>query len=315
MTLFNRFVGAVHLDASNSLSSSSVSVVQGSRTEDRDEIQRPTRSQPALDPAHVTRLVAQTDAIPQKTRSGGNYDEYLHLSSLIGICEREHAISQQHAVASFTSVAGPMKVIWAIGRAVEKHIRNSVIIARDWRGVFGKWRCLCRASTHKGEHPRDRTCPRCGGGINTYVEPLLVSHEHAVVGSPDITLIEMDWLLAVEIKSMTKDQFDELERPIADHILQACGYRHLYSLMGLPVLDVVHIVYVRKDFKFGGSRSVYKEYPIRAADWQGQIDAMFASAKRVKESKEHGVLPPRTCATTTCARAKACQRMNICFTI
>jgi hypothetical protein len=289
-------------------------IVPGTATVDAP-VNMPQRSQPRLDPAHVTRLVAQADAIPQKTRSGGNVDGYLHLSSLIGICEREQAISQQHAVPSFSSVSGPMKIIWALGRAVEKHIRNSVIVARQWKLIYGKWHCRCRASSHLGEFPEHRTCPRCDGLLSIYAEPLLVSHEHGVIGSPDLTLIELGWFLATEIKSMNKEQFDALERPLADHILQACGYRHLYKLMGFPVLDVVHVVYARKDFKFGGSRAVYKEYPIQAAAWQGQVDAMFAAAARVKASREHGVLPERTCRATDCARAKECTRMNLCFSL
>lgn len=289
-------------------------ILQGHDTSDNAR-QPIARSQPVLQPGHVTKLVAQADAIPQKTRSGGNLDGYLHLSSLIGICEREQTISQQHAVPSFNSVAGPMKIIWAIGRAVEKHIRNSVILARDRKNIYGKWACRCGGSTHLGEFPEGRTCVRCGGAIKHYREPLLVSHEHRVVGSPDITLIELGWYLAVEIKSMNKEQFDKLERPLADHIQQALGYRRLYKLMGFPVLDVVSVVYARKDFKFGGSRAVYKEWHVNALEYEGQIDAMFAAAKRVAQATAEGYLPARTCTTNTCARARECQRMSICFSL
>lgn len=288
---------------------------RGTATEDVRPVSLIERSQPRLDPEHVTRLVANADKIPAKTRSGGNKDGFIHLSSLIGMCEREQTISHQHGVATHRGASGPMKIIWAIGRAVEKHIRNSVIVARDWQGVHGRWECRCRASSHLGVHPAERSCLVCGGGLNTYREPLLIDHAAGVIGSPDLTLIEMGWYLATEIKSMNKDQFDKIEKPLADHILQAMGYRHLYRLMGYPVLDIVAVVYGRKDFKFGGTRAVYKEYHVRAADWQGQIDDMFAAATRVRRANLARDLLPRTCTSADCTRAKSCERATMCFSL
>lgn len=286
--------------------------VPGTHTEDAppSPIQR---SQPVLRDSHVTRLVAQADAVPQKTRSGGNDEGLLHLSSLIGMCEREQAISHQHGVPSFTSVAGPMKIIWRIGRAVEKHIRDSVIKAREGRDIYGRWVCRCGASEHLGVLPEHRTCPRCHHYLTSYREPVLRNYEYGVVGSPDLTLIEMGFYLATEIKSMNKDEFDKLEAPKADHVLQALGYRRLYQLAGFPVFDWVSVVYARKDFKFGGSRAVYKEYHAPAAPREGQITAMFEAARRVREANRRGDLPPRICDSPTCRRAKDCERVSLCF--
>lgn len=273
------------------------------------------RSQPQLDPEHVTRLVGSGDANPRITRSGGNEDGYTHLSSLIGVCEREQTISRQHGIPIHETVSGGMKIIWAIGRAVEKHIRESVIKARDYRDVHGKWVCRCGHSEHVGLYPTERTCGTCWGHLKYYREPLLIDHDAAVVGSPDLTLIEMGFYLPVEVKSMAKDQFDELKNPLADHVLQVLGYRHLYKLMGYPVMDIASIVYGRKDFKFGGTRAVYKEYHVHWEQWQPQIDAMFEAGRRIKEANLDHRLLPRPCASPTCTRAKGCKRANMCFTL
>lgn len=273
------------------------------------------RTPPTLIDSHVTRLVAQTDAVPQKTRSGGTDEGLLHVSSLIGMCEREQAISRQHGKPSFTSVSGPMKIIWKIGRAVERHIRNSVLSARDWNDIYGVWTCACTASTHLGEYPRERTCPRCWKPLSHYREPALKNYEYGIVGSPDLTLIEMGYFLVVEVKSMNKDDFDKLEAPKADHVLQAMSYRRLYELAGIPVLDIVAVVYARKDFKFGGSRAVYKEYHVPAEPWTGQVGSMFEAARRVWIANQEGNLPDRVCDQVDCRRAKSCERASLCFSL
>ena len=273
------------------------------------------RAQPVLSDDFVIDLVAQHDLAPAATRSGGNREGFLHLSSLIGMCPREHAISQQHGTPTFKTVSGAMKIVWRIGRAVETHIRNGIISSRNWQGVYGKWMCRCEASSHIGLHPTGRTCPVCVKGINNYREPGLISSEYGVIGSPDVTLVEMGFYVVIEIKSMTKDDFDALERPLADHILQACGYRHLYALMGYPVHDKVKIIYGRKDFKFGGPKAVYKEYTVHAPDWQGQINDMFDQARLVRQAYLARTLPPRICDTIECRRARDCERKALCFSL
>jgi len=268
---------------------------------------------PALDPDYFTNFVAQSDAAPERQRSGGNDDGYLHASSLIGMCAREQVISALHGTPTHQSVSGPVRLIWAIGRAVERHIRNSVIKARDWNGVYGMWKCRCLASSHLGEYPRHRTCPVCITELRNYFEPTLYSEAHRVIGSPDITGMVVDHWVVGEIKSMTKDQFDALTEPLADHVLQALLYRRLYRLMGFPVHDKVAIIYGRKDFKFGGPKAVYKEYHVEAADWSGQIERMMESAQSVKRHREAGTLPDRVCPNADFSRAKGCPRVGLCF--
>jgi len=276
-------------------------------------------AKPAIPDLYLSRMLVQTDAAPQKSRSGGNIDGYMHLSSLIDACMREHAISQQHAgglkVAS--TVTGAMRIVWRIGRAVEKHIRTGIIEARDHKAVHGVWKCPCEVTKYLGEYQQGRTCLICRKPVNRYDEPVLKNDFCRVVGSPDLTLIEMGYYMPVEIKSMNKDQFDKLERPLADHILQGCAYRWMYEQLGYPVMDIVPIVYGRKDFKFGGgSMSVYKEFHANYFDWSGQVESMMTNARMIAQHNEAGTLPDRTlCHTVDCARAKKCQRASLCFNL
>ena len=273
-----------------------------------------TVTPPILDPRYITKLVAKSDATSQYSRSGGT-DRYMHLSSLIGACPREHAISQQYArdTPVSTTTWGSMKMVWAIGRAVEKHIRDSVIKARNFVGIYGVWTCACGESYYEGEYLGPNRCRICRKSVNRYKEPALRNDFGMVVGSPDITMIEMGHIVAVEIKSMNKEQFDALEDPLADHILQACGYRWLYEYLGFKVHDKVIIMYGRKDFKFGGTHSVYKEYHVDYRPWAAQIEQMMTIGRQVANSYETGILPPRTCENVTCTRAKSCTRTVLCF--
>lgn len=272
---------------------------------------------PVLDPRHITKLVAKSDAAPQTSRSGGNADRYMHVSSLIGCCEREHCISAQHGLPTATTVNGAMRMIWAIGRAVEKHIRQGVIEARDYHGVYGNWQCPCGAVDYMGEFVRGRICNRCTKEANRYFEPKLTNDFMRVVGSPDLTLVEQGWYMPVEIKSMNKEQFDALEAPLADHCIQGASYRWMYEQMGFPVLDVVPVVYGRKDYKFGGSYSIYKEYHVPYDNWHRQVENNMNTARLIAAHNEDGTLPPRCagCTSPTSPRAKQCSRSTLCWNL
>lgn len=292
--------------------------------QDRDEtsaehIHRPTSiSQPIIDPEFVTRMVSAVDGGNGISRSGGSSNAknrgYMHVTGLLDVCPREHTLSYQQGLPIGTTVVGAMKIVWAIGRAVEKHIRNNVIMNRGWKGIYGLWWCRCHLTSHLGTHPADKVCRRCGGGINTYNEPLLEDHDNGIIGCPDLTLVELGWFIVVETKSMNKTDFDKLDAPLADHVMQALMYRHLYAEAGFPVTDYVIIVYARKDFIFGGSRAIYKEYHVRVDNWQGHLSRMVETGRSILDANKQGRILPRVlCSTATCSRAKGCSRVTSCF--
>lgn len=271
---------------------------------------------PRLADDHLTRMVCAADEVPERTRSGGNAEGLIHISSLVGaVCERDHVLSQRHRMMNASVVTGGHKVMWKIGRAVEKHVRTSIISARGRRNVYGVWQCRCGHTEHLGEHPQDMRCERCWSGLGHYREPQLVDAVRKVTGSPDLTLIEKGLFLVSEIKSMNKEDFDALEAPLADHVIQACGYHRLYEMLGFPMLPQVRLFYVRKQFLWGGRNRIYKEFTIDPATYARQVDLCFEAAERIRDHVEAGTTPDRIrpCRSARSTRAKECNSCATCW--
>jgi hypothetical protein len=264
----------------------------------------------------ITSLVETVDKTPEKSRSGGSKG-YIHLSSLLDACAREHVLAKRFGSPSAQVVTGGHKVVWRMGRAAEAHIRDAVITARNKRGVYGKWVCRCGYSEHIGEHPSRQSCQRCSHGLNTYKEPWLLDRVHEIGGSPDLSLLLGRSMLVIEIKSMNKEDFDKLTAPLPDHIIQACGYRRIYRDMGFAVFDTVRIFYVRKEFLWGGRGKIYKEFTVDASAWDRQVDRLFSEGLSIAEHSRAGTLPDRLslCHSLGAARAKKCSMCVGCFQV
>ena len=98
---------------------------------------------------YVRNICNDRDRIPDIRRIGSR-DGYTHVTSLIGLCPRQHRIAVEHEIQVTESVTGGHQVMWAIGRAVETHVRKQIIDAGR-ASVFGT--CLLYTSPS----PRDRS--------------------------------------------------------------------------------------------------------------------------------------------------------------
>lgn len=273
------------------------------------------RSQPRLPDDFLITEVATADSAAERSRvAPGN--GYVHISSLIDVCVRQHVLTKLHGINNFNTVTGAHRVMWALGRAAENHVRQSIIKVRQRNGIYGVWQCKCGQTKHQGFHPPERRCERCQSGLTEYREPALLDHDARAVGSPDLTLsVGNNYMAVVEIKSMNKKDFDALERPKADHVVQAAAYRRLYEQMGFTVHDEVIILYVKKEFQWG---SPYKEFHVNVTSghWPGLIDDMLADGREISDRTQSGTLPARTkCANVGCTRAKSCPVSTLCFSM
>jgi hypothetical protein len=287
------------------------------------------RSAPALAENHIIDMIEAGDAIPEVSRIGGGaYHGYTHLSSLLDVCVRQQVIAANHQVPIAESHTGSMKLVFAFGRAAENHARRQIILSRGRQGIYGKWICPCEFSAHVGEYPHDRRCTRCHKALSIYKEPLLVDVDREIVASPDLTTIEANsYFLVVECKSMKAEEFDKLRAPLADHASQGLGYRRMYQQAGFPVLDFAAIVYIRKEFIWGGGRNrVYKEFHVTEGEtnrelglfggYRPQLNFMWEAAENITHHKRHGTIPRRTvCGHAGCSRAKQCPVAHICFSL
>ena len=213
--------------------------------------------------------------------------------------------------------------MWAIGRAVEKHIRDAFVRAVKREGVIGQWACRCGKSKRVGLYSPTYKCEHCSQGLYTYGEVTLLDHQYRIAGNPDLLYYRPDnlRLRIVEIKSKKQALFDELTKPEANHILQASIYRRLAKIEGYDVDDYVSIVYGSKDYTFRGRP--YKEYHILPSEGvEATLDDMWSRAGAVREFldafKIEGVsatLPNRitACASVTSTTAKGCDQCHACF--
>lgn len=265
---------------------------------------------PDIPDNYLIKTLDVMDKKPETSRIGK--PGYTHVSSLIGGCVRQYVLATRFNVKILESVTGGHRVMWKIGRAVETHVRDSFLEGTGRQGVYGRWKCQCGKVDHLGLYP-SRGC-NCQNEPLKYVEPVLLDEEAKIIGSPDMTLILGNFFFVpVEVKSMNKDDFDDLTAPLPDHIAQAASYRRLYQLQGRRVHDKVIIIYTKKEFKWG---SPYKEFHVDCTTdlVQGIVNTMVDKATSIATSVAASVTPERhICQSAANPIAKRCPVAHLCF--
>jgi len=277
----------------------------------------------------VTREVWKADCKAEKSRGGTGYT---HGSSLINMCARKHALMALLG-SGYKPVRSADRLLWAIGRAVEKHIRTAFIGQVKGAGVIGVWSCRCGKTTDTGFCPSVKIkCSCCGLKLSSYGELTVFDHENRIVGNPDLLYARPDTnkVRVNEIKSMNKKDFDSLTTPKGDHVWQGLIYRRLLEINDVDVDDSVAIIYGCKDYSFKGSP--YKEYTVKVTkQHEENLDRMWEKAGVVAEfvaalklgeetkemSKHQKPLPSRIpqCSAATTTTAKGCDQCSACFSL
>src|SRR5690606_15242910 len=112
-------------------------------------------------------MIMSAQRVPEVSRLAmhSGVESYLHLSSLIDDgCARAVVLATDSPdVAFFTQPTGAtMRLIWAIGRAVEQEVVESFVAAQPAM-VWGDWRCACGTLGWRGYGATDPpVCERCG---------------------------------------------------------------------------------------------------------------------------------------------------------
>lgn len=267
----------------------------------------------------VTSKVWSMDAKPETIRGGAGY---IHGSSLIGLCPRRQCLTTLAGAAGVKVPRSADRLVWAIGRAVEAHIRTQFITAMDRVGVVGVWSCKCGKTKTEGIFVRRSKCEVCRGSLLKYGELSLLDHDARIAGNPDLMYLRPDTLKlrTVEIKSINKKEFDALTAPKADHVTQSMIYRRLAARNEMDVDNSTTIIYGCKDYSFRGSP--YREFYVPVLpQHEAQLDRMWADAGAVKaflkgmEEEGTATLPPRLalCTSALTTTAKGCDQCGACF--
>lgn len=254
-----------------------------------------------------------------------NEDGLVHVSSLVrGDCPRAIALSIMHKTYAPQSIQSANRIVWAIGRAVENHVRIQLIESVGADMVYGRWSCKCGTLSFVGRGGKSSVCGACDSPANQYFEEPLRDLKHGLIGNPDITLLIGGRIMPVEIKSIkttTTAQhqgFDTLRNdPLTDHALQVACYYRMASLtlskkLGMRMAKRPVVLYAAKDFTPG---SAYKEMPVHLEDYEKQVDDIFADSLAIKHMIAGGSPVNRlsTCSKITSSTALKCGLVHPCF--
>lgn len=281
------------------------------------------------------------DRISESNRMGRQADSgMLNLSSLPDICPRAIAIarSQGNLFTEHKSVSPNDRIVWEMGRAAEKRVRDRLIETMGVGRVLGRWTCPCDAEDHyydvddgwnERELPTGHHYVPCGCGrkeISVYNEMDLMDADFGIIGHPDLPYWDSNGQVVVtEIKSIKGDDFKDLPKGavssapyhlremIGRHTFQAMGYRRMLEKAGYPVANYVRILYVSKNYL---REMPYKEYPILSTNMTEQrLDHEWAKAAAYKEARRIGVMPDKlpACNAIDAVRAKSCPVVVSCF--
>lgn len=267
---------------------------------------------------YVTKRVLEMDSTPELTRVG---KQYTHVSALLGICPRRHLLAHIHSLERTKSVNASMRLVWALGRAAETHVRTQFIDAMQRMTIIGTWACKCGHTKRDGFYKDVPSCGKCRTKPTQYKECPLFDHDARITGSPDLLYARPDngKVRVVECKSIKKDEFEKLTKPKADHVLQGMAYNELLRINGMPQDSSITVIYICKDYQF---TSPYKEFEVeRTGEHNDRLSMMWDSANVIASGIRNNAegkrvtIPDRlsVCYTEEATTAKNCDCVGLCF--
>lgn len=274
-------------------------------------------------PAADVSLVAALCSLDGQMDEDRATEENHHASALLTGCPRAQALMRLGLVTGRRQISSADRLLWAIGRAVEHHIRSTLIQFLGMARVYGKWSCLCQREMFTGFGDKEKGCTRCNHTVSIYGEVDLADEELGITGHPDFMYLVGKKLRVAEIKSKKKELFELLQAAEPGHIYQASLYRQMAQATialesGMQIDETVVVLYGAKDYPRPGAK-VYKEftYPVSLPQVKTAIDLAYANAHSINKAKSTSTLPSRLggCASTSSPMAKGCAACAACFAL
>lgn len=269
----------------------------------------------------LSKALHKYDNIPQVIRTPQTKESYIHSSSLPDFCARRAAILIEESRQPKEYVNGGNKIVWAMGRAVESHIRTALIESLGKHRFFGLWKCKCGTTSHEGRYSSSRTCPICKTSLYEYNELTLLDEELRISGNPDLIFItDEKALMPIEIKSIKKGAESEgdksfmgLKDPSTNYAKQLCRYSYLLKRQGHKVSSVGKIIYACKEYMF---KTPYKEFSIEVnkPEYLASFNEEVEQLLEFNKYRDTDKLPERVfCKSMFSKLAKDCPACNTCF--
>lgn len=210
-----------------------------------------------------------------------------------------------------------LNVTFGIGNAYHDLVRDTWL--RDI--AVGDWVCPhCGNRVYFCKEPKT-ACIKCGSKKWEYTELTFISNETKATGSIDLIVdLGLPKHVVVELKSLDKDQFNDLVAPKAEHRIRTSLYLRMIETSQsshIDKIDLTHarILYVSKAFgkkDINGKFTPFKEFIVARDD--SATELYVSKAKAVKLFEETGEVPAGVCPNSFCKRLKSCNVATSCFT-
>lgn len=276
--------------------------------------------------------LGHTDSRTDGVINGG----LIHATSLKNICPRYISICRKlkKNINLNEVVDSNTRIIWAMGRSMENHIRGQLIKQFPKDSVIGDITCRCEhtvksiSPTGHKKHSDDH-CSICKSSVSIYRESPIVLNKYGTICSFDFGYFNyVNKAVIVEIKSIKKDNFLALKQAQPEHIEQAYLYHLAGAEIGGDMADYVKIVYGSKGWINPKKEGYpYKEFTVKITDHKliyeknqlllenrGLLIKNIDVNGDIPEKYDCGDgLPEKICETSSDDSAKQCDQSSICF--
>jgi len=252
------------------------------------------------------------------TRTNDNKDIIIHASSIVSLCPRQIHIAKTKKVKIEQSngyLNNGAIVTFSIGLAVEDFIIKYLGRYSDNKAYFKYYCPNCRTAEIKEYNDKEVICDSCGIPM---IRQQITLEEHIkdniyIRGNPDLLLnspILGDRTYVIELKTINKDDFSALNKPLISHIYQVKTYLWLIKHLDRSTVRKYklsshkgYIIYVCKTFH----KDPIKVFKIVLdKEWENTLNN---SIKEIKGKK----FPDRVCLNYNSPIAKQCPFRDICF--
>lgn len=260
----------------------------------------------------------------------------IHVSSLPDLCPRAYILAAESSNphSHTKSVNSNDRIVWAMGRSAEKHVRDAFIQQVTPQKVYGRWLCPCERDEEYYDGPREHGFRECACErrmVDQYQEVPVVDSDAGIVGNCDLPYFSVDnRVVLTEIKSVKGEYFKEmadhgldnmptafLREQASNHKYQITAYHRLFARNGFPLADYCRLLYVSKNYV--GMRwvdSPYREYVVPMdSRVNARLDREWGKAFTIQRHRDAGTLPPRleSCTSPTTGCATTCTLAANCF--
>lgn len=279
-----------------------------------------------IDDSDIVALLTSTDRIPDKNRLAGVLDgEYAHSTALPDLCLRKIQIMRKFGIDPYEKyVSSNDRLIWATGLAFEDLIRVQFTASIGHDNVFGdSYTCKCGAEKinlkYKCSGLSIPKCDKCGTLCDNYNQLVMKLDKYGISSEVDFGYYNATGrIVMVETKSMKKEQYLDLKRPIKVHIRQAVFYANCAIECGYDIADYVMIIYASKGVTSYTDGPPYKAFKVKfdKSHWASVFSrSMFAKGKRLKEINKDSDIVEMSCSDVELTQSRSCEVSALCFSL